>query len=156
MKHLHLKLPWCWSISTFIVCFDTCHLFPGLLFIAFTFFALWHWSSIRMGLPCNNVLTILASPRFDNVLQTVLLHPLHLGEHPEKFSVKVGILTPSPNVGIPQKEKKCLFCILGYSKHIIFSWKSPVFLVIGNFLCDFQWFFWLGRRIWGSNTLMNW
>ena len=23
----------------------------------------------------------------------------------------------------------CLFCILGYSKHIIFSWKSPIFWV---------------------------
>ena len=33
-------------------------------------------------------------------------------------------LTPNPlrNVGIHEKEnKKCLFCILGYSKHIIFS-----------------------------------
>ena len=38
---------------------------------------------------------------------------------------------PSPNVGTPTTQKKiwCLFCILGYSKHIIFSWKSPIFWV---------------------------
>ena len=36
------------------------------------------------------------------------------------------------------------FCILGYSKHIIFSWKSHTFGVTDDFLCDFWWFCWLG------------
>ena len=46
----------------------------------------------------------------------------------------------SPYVGIPKKENKklCLFCILGYSRHIIFSWKSPIFLVIGDFYVIFN------------------
>ncbi len=40
----------------------------------------------------------------------------------------------------------CLFCILGYSKHFIFSWKFSFFLVgIG-----WDW------GILGSNNLMNW
>ena len=35
---------------------------------------------------------------------------------------------PSPKVGTPKTKKNwCFFCILGYSKHIIFSWKSPIF-----------------------------
>ena len=51
------------------------------------------------------------------------------------FWVKLGFCPnrldppPSPNVGTPTTKKKfwCIFCILGYSKHIIFSWKSPIF-----------------------------
>ena len=43
--------------------------------------------------------------------------------------VPTGYTLP-PNIGIPKKgRKKCLFWILGYSKHIIFSWKSPFFWV---------------------------
>ena len=38
--------------------------------------------------------------------------------------------SPSPKVGIPRKEKECLFCILGYSKQIIFSLKKS-FLWLG-------------------------
>ena len=51
---------------------------------------------------------------------------------------------PSPNVGTKKTKKKiwCLFFILGYSKHIIFSWKIS--------------FFGLVWRLGGSNTLMNW
>ena len=36
------------------------------------------------------------------------------------------------------------FGILGYSKHIIFSWKSHTFWVTDDFFCDFWWFCWLG------------
>ena len=45
----------------------------------------------------------------------------------------------SPFVGIPKKEKnnKCLFCILDYSKHIIFFMKKSHFLVIGDFYVIF-------------------
>ena len=54
------------------------------------------------------------------------------GRSQNKFSVKVGNLAqlawppPSPYVGIPKKGKKwCLFCILGYFKHInLFMKKS--------------------------------
>ena len=56
-------------------------------------------------------------------------------------------LTPSRprTLRFPKRKKKCLFCILGYSKHIIFSWKSPIFLVIGDFYVifgNFWWHFW--------------
>ena len=59
-------------------------------------------------------------------------------------------LDPPPpwRLGHPQPKKKfwCLFCILGYSKHFIFSWKFSFFLVgIG-----WDW------GILGSNNLMNW
>ena len=38
---------------------------------------------------------------------------------------------PRQKLGRPKLKKKCwcLFCILGYCKHIIFSWKSPIFWV---------------------------
>ena len=57
------------------------------------------------------------------------------GSRPIFFWVNLGFCPnrldplPSPNVGTPTTKKKfwCLFCILGYSKHIIFSWKSPIF-----------------------------
>ena len=57
--------------------------------------------------------------------------------------------TPSPppprKLGHPKLKKKCFFfCILGYSKHIIFSCKSHTFGVTDDFLCDFWWFCWLG------------
>ena len=48
------------------------------------------------------------------------------GSFQNKFSVKVG------NLAQPA------FCILGYSKHIIFFMKkSPIFLVIGDFYVIF-------------------
>ena len=55
----------------------------------------------------------------------------------DKFGIK-GEPPPPPslNVGTP-KTKKIFFCILGYSKHIIFSWKSHTFWVTDDFLCDF-------------------
>ena len=43
---------------------------------------------------------------------------------------QAGSTTPPPQTLGHQQPKKnfwCLFCILGYSKHIIFSWKSPIF-----------------------------
>ena len=69
---------------------------------------------------------------------------------------KLGILSqpawpppPPPwRLGHPQQKKFfwCFFCILGYSKHFIFSWKFSFFLVgIG-----WDW------GILGSNNLMNW
>ena len=58
-----------------------------------------------------------------------------------KFLEKLGILSqpgrpppPSPNVGTPKTKKKLdVFCILGYSKHIIFPWKSHTFWVTDEF-----------------------
>ena len=64
-----------------------------------------------------------------------------------KSSRIASLCPPSPYVGIPKKEKNrmCLFCILGYS--IIFSWKSSIF----GWWVIFMWFFmsclvifWLG------------
>ena len=45
--------------------------------------------------------------------------------------VPTGLTPPPRTLGHQQLKKKfwCLFCILGYSKHIIFSWKSPIFWV---------------------------
>ena len=52
---------------------------------------------------------------------------------------------PPRKLGHPKLKKNwCFFCILGYSKHIIFSWKSHTFGVTDDFLCDFWWFCWLG------------
>ena len=53
---------------------------------------------------------------------------------------------PPHKLGHPKLKKKIdvFFCILGYSKHIIFSWKSHTFGVTDDFLCDFWWFCWLG------------
>ena len=45
-------------------------------------------------------------------------------------------LTPTPlpvRWDSPKGKKLFLFCILGYSKHIICSWKSLIILVIGDF-----------------------
>ena len=58
------------------------------------------------------------------------------------FCPKLGIWpnrldSPLPVRWDSQKGKKCLFCILGYSKHIIFSWKSHIFWVIGDFYVIF-------------------
>ena len=67
------------------------------------------------------------------------------------LSYLVGILSQpawppsSPNVGIPKKEKK-IFCILGYSKHIIFHEKL-LFFVIGDLLCAFWWQKYVGDKI---------
>ena len=82
-------------------------------------------------------------PNFLNIIEFCLCK----GSHQNKFSVIVGILSelawpPYPNVGIPPKEKTCLFCILGYSKHIIFHQKVH-FLAIDDFLF-LMWFVWLG------------
>ena len=45
---------------------------------------------------------------------------------------------PPRKLGHPKLKKKlCFFCILGYSKHIIFSCKSHTFGVTDDFLCDF-------------------
>ena len=54
-----------------------------------------------------------------------------------------GLTPPLPVRWDSQKGKKqlCLFCILGYSKHIIFSWKSLIFFGDWWFLGDFWWFF---------------
>ena len=67
---------------------------------------------------------------------------------PNWFSVKIGILSQPPPGPLPEswdsqkgKKKLCLFCILGYSKHIIFSWKSLIFFGDWWFLGDFWWFF---------------
>ena len=61
-----------------------------------------------------------------------------------KFRQWLGIwpnrLDPRPpprTLGFPQKKKKCLFCILGFSKHIIFFMKKSHFLVIGDFYVIF-------------------
>ena len=72
--------------------------------------------------------------------------PVHhiLREPSKKNSVKVGILfQPAWSLPLPRtlgfqkrKEKSCLFCILGYSKHIIFHEKSN-FFGVWWFLCDF-------------------
>ena len=53
------------------------------------------------------------------------------------FWVNLGFLPnplapPPPPRTLGHQQLKffwCLFCILGYSKHIIFSWKSPIFWV---------------------------
>ena len=59
-----------------------------------------------------------------------------------KFEIEpLGVWAPTTKIFF-----WCLFCILGYSKHFIFSWKFSFFLVgIG-----WDW------GILGSNNLMNW
>ena len=76
-----------------------------------------------------------------------------------KFRQWLGIwpnrLDPRPpprTLGFPQKKKKCLFCILGFSKHIIFSWKSLIFFGDWWFLGDFWWFF---GWDWGTPAILR-
>ena len=51
---------------------------------------------------------------------------------------------PPRMLGLPRRKKNMFFCILGYSKHIIFSCKSHTFGVTDDFLFDFWWFCRLG------------
>ena len=74
------------------------------------------------------------------VLQTQELFALWLGKPSNLIFGKIWEFgptrstPPSPKVGTPKTKKNwCLFCILGYSEHIIFSWKIS--------------FFWLGWRM---------
>ena len=74
--------------------------------------------------------------------------------------VPTGYTLP-PNIGIPKKgRKKCLFWILGYSKHIIFSWKGPFFgdcwffmLFLVIFGVFFGWDFLVYYNVEGENCI---
>ena len=71
-----------------------------------------------------------------NGVQRTIVRFIELGKLSKQIFGKSWEFGPTGSlyVGIPQKEKKLrFFCILGYSKHIIFSLKSLIFLVIGDF-----------------------
>ena len=67
----------------------------------------------------------------------------HLGEPSNEIFGFFWDFGPTGRPPLPQswdtqnKKKMMFFCILGYSKHIIFSWKSHIFWVIGDFYVIF-------------------